>query len=220
MRKASFQILVRGAGHIVRRDTCFVDREHRVDYSSETPPDFQRMKLQAGGDLLWCPIGQHKITPQQLLNVMPIGKRKTPKNQDVLLHKFNCRPELRRLYVFESGDDFETQGFDADLSTALELVRPSPKQKLRGCLIEAPTLKQAKEILKEQRDDLPWRELHGKLRADGTLDANWHGGALTLAEQTTLKTQKLETLHAAHKERAKLISRLRNEANLMAIKPL
>ncbi|MDH3653830.1 MAG: hypothetical protein OEN21_06155 [Myxococcales bacterium] len=220
LKKAGFQMLVRGAGHVVNHDVCFLDKEHAVDLSSEIAPDFQRMVLRGGGSYLWCPIGNHKITAPQLLNVLPLGKRKNAKNADTLLRKFNCRPVLKRLYVFESGDNFEEQSADADASTALEAVRPSPKTRLRGVLIEAPSLRQAREILEAKRDELPWKELHGKLRSDQTLNANWHDAPLTLQEKTTLRTQEMEAMHDARRARAKLVSQLRREANSLSIEPL
>jgi hypothetical protein len=175
------------------------------------------MRIQS--DHVFCPVHKKKFGVHQLLDKLPLGKRKTQAKKDELLGKINLQFGPKRYYCFESGKN-EMTGVSTDMTEALSEVQVSPKVDLRGVLIECFNLTRAREILETMGDDLPWRDLHEVLRSDLTLNANWHGAPLTMQEKLELHSQEHEAARAKQKKRQKLVEQMRRDADRLIIEPI
>jgi hypothetical protein len=216
-KKADLPIGTQARIYILHLDTCFCPEKHRVASDSDHP-DLERMQIR--GDHVWCPIHERKFNVHQLLDILPLGKRKTTAKRDELLAKLNINPQPERFYLYQSGADYETTGLDTDLRDAVASVRLSPKQPCRGVLLEVADAQRARAIIKDMSADLPWRDLHEVLRDDLTLTANWHGAPLTMQEKLALHTQRLETAKTKRAARQKLVEQMRRQADALVIEPL
>jgi len=214
-RSAELPIGVWGGNYILNLAQCWCPEPHLLDLEGDCP-DGKKMRIL--GDHVWCPVHDNKFNVRQLMDLLQRGKRKSTANRDRLLSKINLNPEPTRYYVFQSGDHFEATGIDTDLDQALAAVQPTPKQSLRGVLIECASRQRAREILNDQADELPWAAL--ALRSDLTLNANWHGCPLNDVEKRVLAEQANETAQQKRGARMKLVEKMRRDADRLVIEPL
>jgi hypothetical protein len=216
-QKAELPIRAQAGGYILDLDTCLCPEQHRVATDSDHP-DLEKMRIR--GDHVFCVVHKRKFNVRQLLDILPLGKRKTQAKKDALLATINLQFGPVRYYCFGSGKNFEMTGVSTDMKEALAEVQVSPLVPLRGVLIECFDLPRAHEILETKSDELPWRDLHEVLRSDLTLNANWHGCQLTEHEKMALKSQQLETAREKRKKRQKLVEQMRRQADALVIEPL
>ena len=162
--KAGLRTLPRGGRIVLNLDRCWCPEPHIIS-TDDDAPDLLRMRVL--GRSVYCPVHDAHFNVRQLLDILPLGKRKTTAKKDKLLATIPWNPEPTRFYVFQSGEDYEVTAIDADPIQALSEVHPSPKQLLRGMVIEVASKQRAREILKSDTE-LPWKTL--TLRSDLTLE--------------------------------------------------
>jgi hypothetical protein len=218
-KKAGLPIRIWGGRRILALDKCWCGEPHTVATDADCP-DGERMRLL--DKTVLCPIHQTHFSVRQILDLLPLGKRKSVANKDALLATINWDPEPVRRYVFESGEGVGlTLSINTDPVIALAEAHPTPKQLLRGVVTEVADLARVRELIETKGDDLPWRsDLAGQLRDDLSLPANWHGCPLNDREKMLMHQQELETASQKRKARMKLISKMRSDADRLVVEPL
>jgi hypothetical protein len=216
-QKAGLPIGTQAGIYILHLPECFCPEKHVVASDSDHP-DLERMQIL--GTHVFCPIHKRKFDVRQLLDLLPLGKRKTQAKRDALLAKINIVPQPERFYVYQSGVDFETTGMSTDPREAESQVTLSPKVQARGMLLEVADARRARQILETMSGELPFKNLADDIRDDLTLVANWHGAQLSPQEKMTLHTQQLESAKTKRKARQKLVEQMRRDADRLVIEPL
>jgi hypothetical protein len=219
-RKASLQMMPRGGRLVLNLPQCWCKPEAHVIDLNDAGGDLLRMRVLDKS--VFCPVHETHFGVRQLLDLLPLNKRKSQQKKDDFLALIPWAPQPQRYYVFQSGEgDNVTQAIDTEPVIALNEVHPSPKLLLRGVLLEVASIQRAREVLNTKGDDLPWRsDLAGQLRDDLSLPANWHGCPLTQREKALQHQQELETAHVKRRQRMKLIERMRRDANRLVVEPL
>ena len=215
-KKAGLPIRGWGPRRVLMLDKCWCPEPHVISTESDCPSS-ERMRIL--GKVVLCPVHGSRFNVHQLLDILPLGKRKSVQNRDELLAKINWSPEQKRFYVFESGEgDGMTQAIDTNPVAALDQVRPSPKQVLRGMVFEVSSVKRVRELLELKGDDISWRtDLAGLLRDDLSLPPSWHGCSLNDRERMLEHAQKMETALQQRKARLKLIEKMKRDADRLAL---
>lgn len=210
-KKAELPIVFIAGSHFLNLDACWCPEPHHVDRSIYTADQLMRVM----NDRVECQVHGTKWNVRQLLDILPLGKRKDRKKKDALLAKIAWNPRPERFYAFRGGEGVASmQSLNPDPVEALRAVHPSQKQKLAGVLIEAATLQRALEILEDDNIELPWHEgLEELLRHDMTLPAGWHGGSLSDKERLIAQDQQAEADREARKATMKLVAELKREAD-------
>ena len=216
-KRAGLPIRTQAGGYILDLDPCFCPEKHTVSTESDHP-DLERMRIR--GDHIWCVVHQRKFNVRQLLDILPLGERKTTAKKDELLSKINVRPEPPRFYCFQSGLDFESTGMSVDPREAESSVSLNHKVQSRGMLLEVADPQRARQILETMSDTLPWKNLASDIRSDLSLVANWHGAELSPQERLTLHNQELETAVVKRRARKRLVEQMRRAADQLIVKPL
>lgn len=211
--KAGLPMAPWGSGYVLLLGQCWCSDPHVISTEAGCP-DAERM--QVVGDHVHCPIHGTDYYTRAVLDLAP-GKRKCQATRAQLLSKINLHPKLTRAYGFWSGNNFERTAVGIDPKATLREVSPSPTSLLQGCVFEAATLRRCREIFETKADELPKRDLHGLLRDDLSLPADWHGAPLSTREQTTLEDQQWEDARAQRAVRQKEIDRLRRQADRLVI---
>jgi hypothetical protein len=218
IRKAGLPTKPAGGRLVLDLDKCWCPEPHRID-ANDAHSDLLRMYVLDKS--VFCPVHRVHFNVRQLLDLLPLGKRKSQQKKDDLLALINWNPEPVRYYAFQSGDAFETTAINTDPVIALNEVHPSPKLLLRGVLLEVASIQRVREILDTKSDDLPWcSDLRGRLRDDLSLSPSWHGATLTVQETGLLHRQALETAVVKRKARMKMIEQLRRDADRLTVEPL
>jgi hypothetical protein len=218
-KKAGLPIRIWGGRRILGLDRCWDPEPHIISTESDCP-DGERMRLL--DKTVLCPIHQTHFSVRQILDLLPLGKRKSVANKDALLATINWDPEPTRRYVFESGEGVGlTLSINTDPVLALAEAHPTPKQLLRGVVTEVADLARVRELIETKGDDLPWRsDLAGMLRDDLSLSPSWHGASLSEREKMLMHQQQLETAVVKRKARMKLIGQMRSDADRLVVEPL
>lgn len=81
---------------------------------------------------VFLPLEDRTLTP--LAFTEPL--RKTPAKERKFLAKCTRAPELKRFYLFEAGNDHERRALSVDPKEALDAVRPSPGELIRGVVLD------------------------------------------------------------------------------------
>lgn len=185
------------------------------DFDEHVAPELQYMVIKS--DHVLCEKCDAKYFNSELLNKLPTGtgQRKTAKKMDETLAKINHDPKPTRFYFFRDG---ETVGLSTDPAEALAQCHPHIKSTFEGVLLEVAGIGRARQIIKDGTIELPFAEL--RLRADMTLDADWHGAPLTAVEKRTLKEQAEQGIKEKRADRQRMIDEMRREMNSLSIKPL
>ncbi len=218
-RRAGLPITSWAGRLILNLDACWCPEPHLISTESDCPSN-ERMRVKDKS--VYCPIHDNHFGTRQLIDMLPLGRRKTTAKTDELLALVNWTPAPDRFYAFRSGEGFnETMALNADPIEALAEVHPSPKQTLSGVVLEVAGKKRAREVLETKSAELPWRTgLHGMLRADLALPPSWHGARLSIQEERMQREQDLETVEAERAARKKLVEQLRRDIDSTVISPL
>ena len=136
---------------------------------------------------------------------------KTPKNRQAFLAKAQPGvPNDPDFDVAETGPNYNRRGLGADTQTALADAGVNPNEPFRITRIRCRDMARAVELAEAKRSELPW--ITGlRLRADGSLAADWHGGMLSPQEQRLLKAQQAEDVAAKRSQRDRAIRDLQRE---------
>jgi hypothetical protein len=161
---------------------------------------------------LYLPANGQTLTPLEVCDRW----MKTPEKKREFLLGCTKAPALTRYVAIEAGAEFERLGL-ATASTAkvaeelaLKKARAKPGEPCRAVLVECRDDQLAAEIVETLRDSLPWAE-GLELRPDGSLSADWHGGALNREEKLRLRDQQGEDHRAKRARRAKVIRSMERE---------
>ncbi|MBW2380549.1 MAG: hypothetical protein JRG70_13530, partial [Deltaproteobacteria bacterium] len=93
---------------------------------------------------------------------------------------------------------------------ALRDVGATPGELVRALRVDCRDESLAAELVESKRDSLPWCE-NLKPRADGSLDADWHKGPLSVEERNLLKQQQAGDLAAKRERRDRVIREMQRE---------
>jgi hypothetical protein len=136
---------------------------------------------------------------------------KTPKKRQAFLAK--AQPKVKEdpdFVVAETAHNYERRGLGTSAQEALANADVNPSEPFRICRIRCRDMARAVELAEAKRDELPW--ITGlRLRPDGSLAADWHGGTLSVVEQRLLKAQQDEDRAAKRSQRDRAIRDLRRE---------
>jgi len=217
-RRANLPMTPRGGRLVLDLPQCWCKPEpHKIS----TEPSAKLMQMRVLDKSVFCPVHQVHYNVRQLYDILPLGKRKSPEKKDELNATISWNPEPTRYYCHQSGEGSNmTTSINTDPVIALAEAHPSPKQLLRGVVAEVLDIRRAREVLESKSDSLPWRELHGMLRDDLSLPANWHGCSLSQREKMLMHQQELQTAVKKRRERMKMITDLRRDADRLVIEPL
>ena len=219
LKAAGVSVGMVGGRLVISAPECWCDEPFTYGAPDSYPASEMMRVLK---DSVLCPPHGAKYSLGQLEDMLPRGKRKSKNRVDQILAKINLPVGPQRFYVFKTGVGTQARmALDTEPDRALELVRPSPKQELKGVLIECFDKARALEILEEKADDLPWCEgLESMLDSDLRLIANWHGCSLTLRERSALKQQELVAAQEKRVARRKQADRMRADADRLIREPL
>ena len=179
-------------------------------------PELQYMVIKSSHVL--CPTCGTGYSISELLNRLPEGKgqRKVQGKMDRTLALINFHPQPQRFYYFRYRDSF---GLSTDPTEALAQCHPSARDTFSGVLLEVVDLPRARQVIDDESIALPLCD-ELRLRADMTVDADWHNAQMTPSEQRTLKDQQQQGLKEKRRDRQRLIDDMRREMNALSSKPL
>jgi hypothetical protein len=175
---------------------CAVDPEH----PGPTRPRVRQF------DVL-CPLCGERSSLRKVCD----GAMKSPAKRMKFLERAqpNVAPDPDWV-VLETGADFERLGVGLNSQAALADAGANLTESVRVCLIRCRSMARAAELADEKRGEISW--VTGlRRRADGSLDAGWHGGPLRPGEARLLKAQQDEDRAAKRGRRDRVIRDMQRE---------